>query len=717
MKVSQEQLYDLFDRACDLDSAAQAAFVERECAGNAALAERLTALLRAERQVSEAFLGHAVDVARSPSTSKTDPGSPEHIGPYRILREIGRGGMGVVYEAEQDRPRRRVAVKVLRKNAASEDAMKRFEREAQVLGRLSHPGIAQIYDAGSAWVGDERWPYLVMELIEGLRLDDYVQVSGVGRSARLRLVAEICDAVEHAHYHRIIHRDLKPANIMVVELPVFASVRSEGQAVPGPIAQPKILDFGVALVTEGSLASTLPRTRAGKILGTLGYMSPEQLSGGTKPVDARADVYALGVVLYLVLSGKMPYDLEGKTTPEILSLLRDEKPRSLGTVDASLRGDIDKIVAKALDKDPDRRYPSAAAFAQDIRRYLSDHPVSARPPSTWYSLAKFARRHRVFVGILAVMFVVLFTGLAAVTTAWVTARRQRDRAEAVEGFLTEVLAATRTGSPGRAVTVEGVLDRAAEQLRARFRGEPWVEARLRTTIGKAYASLGRYPKAQAHLQAAVDRWTDARGPGDLRTIDARVGLGLSLYLQGGSLKAARRHFERALMGYQRVLPADDPRLLPVLKNLASIAVREGRIREARRLFDEAVAIQGRTLDPADPVAVSLVESFSALLIRTGEYGRASALLEDHLERCRSVLGSAHAQTLAAMAMLVRLTDALVARRRFDEAESLLFGLYDSSSVEYRAEVIERLVLLYGAWQRPVAAAHWRSVARRADAPD
>ena len=713
--MSLQRLYDLFDRACDLDPRAQAAFVARECAGDPALADRLRALLRAEQQVPSSFLDNALDVTVAPAELATDTGPPEHIGPYRVLREIGRGGMGVVYEAEQEQPRRRVAVKVLRRVTASDEGLKRFEREARVLGRLSHPGIAHIYDAGSALVGDEVWPYFAMEFIEGRRLDDYLDVSGADRTARLRLFVEICDAVEHAHFHRIVHRDLKPANILVVESPTTGSASTiTGHAASMRTVQPKILDFGVARVTEGSLASTSGRTGAGQILGTLGYMSPEQLSGGTRPVDARSDVYALGVVLYFVLSGRLPYDLQGKTALEILRLIQEEEPRPIGTIDATLRGDVETIVTKALQKEPDDRYPSAAALAWDIRRHLVDEPVTTRPSRPWRRAVSFAGRHRGFVGVLAALFIGLLAGLLVATSGLSTAQRQRDDAEAAVGFLADMLEASPPGSPGQPPTVRQVLDRAAEHVGERFRGAPWVEAKLRTTIGTAYASLGRPSEAQAQLRRAVDLWTEVGGSDDLNTLDARAELGLSFHLQEGSQREARLHLEEALIGYRRVLPVDDPRPVRVLKDLANIAAREGRLHEARQLFEEAFALQRRTLDADDRVAMRLVESFASHLIRTGEYDPARKLLEEHLERCQRLLGLEHAETRAAAAKLSLLTDALVAQKRFDEAEPLLLLLYEASSAKHRPDVVQRLVQLYDAWNRPVAAAHWRGVAGSGD---
>lgn len=669
--MSLKKLYDLFDRACDLDPEAQEDFVERECGDDASLAEQLRSLLRAERGVSDTFLDHGAEVTLSPSSPAQPIRPPEYVGPYRIVREVGRGGMGVVYEAEQVRPRRRVAVKVLRKTAVSDEMLRRFDREARVLGRLSHPGIAHIYDGGSAAVRDEVWPYFVMEYIEGQPLDAYIRRSGIDRSARLRLFADICDAVEHAHYHRIVHRDLKPANILVMEGPPTKSGMVEDPDTIGRTPQPKILDFGVARVAAGSLASGTGWTESGQVLGTIGYMSPEQLSGGTQTIDARSDVYALGVLLYRLLSGRMPHDLHGKPVPEVIRLIHDEEPRRIGTVDATLKGDIDTIVTKALEKDPDRRYPSAAALAGDVRRHLSDQPVAARPPSTWYLAGKFGRRHKGLVGGLAAMFLVLVLGLGVSTSALMKAQREHETTEAVTGFLTGTLEAAVPEHRGQIVTMNDVLDRAAGQVGLRFKGEPLIEAKLRTTIGKTYAALGEYGKARAQLQVAVERWTETQGPGDLDTLDVLAELAVASYHHGLQLEEARRYLGEAQERYRRVLSRDHPKRLRLLIYLASVAVQQGQIGEARRLTREFSALHSSPPDVEDGVVVRL--------------------------------GA--------------LADVLVGQGRFAEAEKILLELH-STSPERRSWITERLASLYTAWERPDAAAHWHGAGKEAgDRPE
>jgi WD40 repeat protein/predicted Ser/Thr protein kinase len=376
---SPRRVEELFDQAIDLDPARRAAFLDEQCGGDAELRAAVENLLRLDgtAQADELLLRGplAVSFPRPPAP----PAPPaQTIGRYRVVRVLGEGGMGTVYEAEQDSPRRPVALKVIGPGLLSPALLKRFAREAQILGRLHHPGIAQIYEAGLAADGQ---PFFAMEYIRGLPLTESARLHRLTAPARLELLARVCDAVQHAHDQGIIHRDLKPGNILVEES-----------------GQPKVLDFGVARATDADVQTTVARTLAGQLLGTLNYMSPEQVSGNPAALDHRSDVYALGVILFELLAGRLPYHLEGLPLHEAARVIREHEPSRLGSVVSAFRGDVETIVGKALVKEPARRYQSAADLAADIRRHLSNEPIRARPPSALYQLRKFARRHKALVG-------------------------------------------------------------------------------------------------------------------------------------------------------------------------------------------------------------------------------------------------------------------------------------------------------------------------------
>jgi non-specific serine/threonine protein kinase/serine/threonine-protein kinase len=326
---SPRRVEELFDQAVDLEPARLAAFLDEQCAGDTDLRAAVERLLQLDRraQADESLLRGPLAGTRPMEGAPPAPPLPT-IARYRVVRVLGEGGMGRVYEAEQDNPRRTVALKVIRPGLASEFLLKRFAREAQILGRLHHPGIAQVYDAGVAEGGR---PYFVMELIAGVPLDQYAREHALDARGRLELVARVCDAVQHAHERGVIHRDLKPSNILVE-----------------PSGQPRVLDFGVARATDLGLTAGGGRTETGQLIGTLLYMSPEQASGDPSAVDPRGDVYALGVILYELLAHRLPYSLDGLPLPEAARVIREQEPSRLGSLDTHLRGDVETIVAKAL---------------------------------------------------------------------------------------------------------------------------------------------------------------------------------------------------------------------------------------------------------------------------------------------------------------------------------------------------------------------------------
>jgi eukaryotic-like serine/threonine-protein kinase len=387
-----ESVEVLFQQAADLDPAQRSAFLDEQCAGDLDLRAAVEELLHFDAKALSApdFLNSpAADVrAGLPTVRRV----PAYIGRYRILRLHGEGGMGSVYEAEQDNPRRTVALKVIRPGLVSPELVKRFNHEAQILARFQHSGIAQVYEAG---IGEDGQPFFAMEFIRGKPLDEYVRTRGLGADARLELLARVCDAVQHAHDKGVIHRDLKPGNILVDET--------------GGL---KVLDFGVARVTAADLLTSASRTQAGQLLGTLSYMSPEQIAADPSRLDGRSDVYTLGVILFELLAQRLPYQLDQLPVHEVARVIQQQEPSRLGSIDTLYRGDVEIIVAKALEKDKARRYASPGDLASDIRRYLRGEAILARPPSALYQIRKFARRHTALVAGVSGVFVALLAGTA-----------------------------------------------------------------------------------------------------------------------------------------------------------------------------------------------------------------------------------------------------------------------------------------------------------------
>lgn len=641
------------------------------------------------------------------------PGVPVSIGHYRILRLVAQGGMGAVYEAEQERPHRVVALKVIRPGYSSEEMTRRFELESQALGRLHHPGIAQIYEAGSAETPFGVQPYFAMEFIDGVSLVAYADQHKLDARARLRLLASISDAVHHAHQRGLIHRDLKPSNVIV-----------------DASGQPKILDFGIARITDSDSQATR-ETNVGQLVGTLPYMSPEQVMADPFEIDIRSDVYALGVILYELLAGALPFDLNRKPIHQAAQIIREQEPTRLSSVNRFYRGDIETIVAKALEKQKSRRYDSAANLAEDIRRFLNDEPITARPPSTAYQLQKFARRHRALVLGIAAVFVVLIAGIIASSIesvrakrAEVTARRaeveqraQRDRAvtaeksaneerdravaadrasteardravkaeaqakqerdaavlekrradtesattKAINNFLTTDLLAQASaigqGSNAKAdpdIKVRTVLDRAAARIAGRFNGRPQVEGSIESTIGTTYWDLGIYPQAKQHLARALE-------------------------------------LDRTALGH------DDPVTLSVGTTLGETYRSAGNYQEAETLLSDTYQSSLRSHGHDDPQTLNAERALASVYVAQSKYGKAEPMLSDLLERSRRVLGPDSVNTLDSTNVLARV---YFMRSKLPEAERLLKNMISIQTRvfgpehPYTVQTMNNLAVLY-----------------------
>ncbi len=410
------QVKDLFAKALSLESGARRPLLDRACAGDAELRREVEELLGHAAAAGTGFLR-----ARPDADGRAALPASLHIPGFQVLELLDAGGSGVVYRAEQASPRREVAVKVLRLDALTPSQVARFRREAEILGRLSHPGIAQVFEAGVAESEAGPLPWIAMELVRGPSLAEHVARRRPGTSELLELFFSVCDAVQHAHERGIVHRDLKPGNVLVDEA-----------------GRPKVLDFGIAR-PAGEAVATAERTRTGSLVGTLAYMAPEQARGEVRAIDPRTDVHALGVMLFELITGRLPFELDGLDVLEQVRVLCEEEPERLRSLRPDLPRDLETILVKALEKAPARRYASAGELAGDLRRLLENRPILAQRPTTAYKLRKFVRRNRLVTTSVLAIFLALAAGLVLALRGQRQARTELARtSETLDALAAEV---------------------------------------------------------------------------------------------------------------------------------------------------------------------------------------------------------------------------------------------------------------------------------------
>ena len=615
------------------------------------------------------------------------------IGRYRLLQKIGEGGMGEVWLAEQKEPvRRRVALKLIKAGMNSREVAARFESERQALALMDHPAIAKVLDAGAT---PEGAPYFVMEYVAGVPITTYCDNHRLGTRDRLELFMHVCEGVQHAHQKAIIHRDLKPSNILVTEV--------DGHPAP------KIIDFGVAKALTQKLTADTMFTRVGAMIGTPEYMSPEQALSSGEDIDTRTDVYSLGIILYELLAGAPPIELRKVAFEEFLRRLREDdapKPSTRirtqnpatstevarkrqtepQTLARQMRGDLDAIALKALEKDRARRYGSPSDFAADINRYLKNEAVLAVPPSAGYRAGKFARRYRGALVTAGAFVLVLIVATVVSVRQSLRANREAASAQAVTDFLqndvlAQASAATQAGpstKPNPHLEVRTALDRAAQHIAGKFDRQPEVEASIRHTIGETYMDLGLYPEARKQLEGALDLRRRLLGPENPKTLKTMSRLGKIARVQGKDAEAETL-LGQALKVERRVLGPDHPDTLYSMSNLGVVYFDEEKYAQAEALLSQTVETQSRVLGPDNPDTLKSAGSLAGAYYLERKYGQAEALLSQTLETQRRVLGPDHPDTLRTIGNLAM---ACYSEGKYAQAEALF-----SQALEIKRRVL------------------------------
>jgi serine/threonine protein kinase len=673
MNATEQRVEAIFDRALELSNrSARDAFVRAECGDDLAVEARVRRLLEMHDEAGGFLKDTPVSPEVEAELARLKPEEAgERIGPYKLRELIGEGGFGTVWVADQETPvKRRVALKVIKLGMDTKEVIARFEQERQALAMKDHPNIARVLDAGSTCFGR---PFFVMELVRGIKITDYCDQANLSTRERLELFVQICHGIQHAHHKGIIHRDLKPSNILVT--------LHDGVAVP------KVIDFGVAKATQSRLTDLTIYTQFQQMIGTPLYMSPEQAEMSGLDVDTRSDIYSLGVLLYELLVGRTPFDPEKLLKcgqDEMRRVIREQDPpkpsTALSTMAAEvrtvvalhrhadaakmamlLRGDLDWIVMKALDKDRTRRYQTANDLALDIGRFLANETVSAAAPSAMYRFNKFARRNKTALGVAAVIAAVLV--LATLVSTWQAIRapravvevgaerdakdRARQEAEAVSAFLTEVFQSPDPARDGRTITVAETLDRASRKLDADLGSQPARRVKLQETLGWTYHALGLDHDALPLLEKARAYYVATLGPAHADTISAMHNLALA-YRSTGRRAEALKLLQEVLALRRKALGPEHRDTLLAMHNLAVSYFAAGRWDEAIALGKDVLAARRKVLGPEHPDTMRTMHNLAYFCGDAGRLNEALPMQEEVTALSRKLLGPEHPDTLATM---------------------------------------------------------------------
>lgn len=649
-----DRLTEIFFSACDLHGEERQRFLDQQCAGNAELRAQVERLIAAGEDLSDVEKTHlAAQAIQQAADSFARSEVPKQIGPFHILEEIGEGGMSVVYAAAQFEPvNRRVALKVIRPGMDSRDVINRFESERQALAVMDHINIAKIFDGGTTEKG---LPYFVMELVSGEPLTNYCDSHRLGINDRLNLFCNVCAAVQHAHQKGVVHRDLKPSNILVSE--------QDGE----PLV--KVIDFGIAKALDATLNEDPTETRVGQVMGTPTHMSPEQAAGAVDQIDTRTDVYSLGVVLFQLLTGVLPYSIEGKGTDAIRhaieqgattrpsAKLRESEDKTQLAAERNdrfrpwlkkIEGDLDWITLRAMEVEPDRRYQTVNALAVDIQNFLHARPISARSPSAAYLVSRFVRRNRktVFAASVAVLalvagFAVATVGLVRATNAErVAVAKQRTAEKAKEFLVGTFVASDPEAARGRQVSASDLLREGAERIDLELDDEPEIQSALLQTMGRAFENLALYDEAEPLLRRAVKLAVEAHGPGHLEVAAAQQELGEVLWRTGQYDEAKEMHLG-ALTIIEAELTREHPDYAVNTAKLGMAYFREGDYTEAESLFARSLDIYQRleltgTSDYAD-----VLSDLGGVKVRQNNLDEAARDFQSALEVWRENYGEVH----------------------------------------------------------------------------